>query len=96
MAALSPVVYSTTIQEQGNFSPPEGWYGFDLHLLAACGGLTLLEVPGWEKSRGVLIELGFARGRGMHVHRVPWPEIRERLNPDVIEILEDPDGADAA
>ena len=88
VAALSPVVYSATIQEQAGFSPPEGWYGFDLHLLAASSRLTVLEIPGWEESRGVLIELGFARGRGMPVRWVPWPEIQERLDPETVRVVE--------
>ncbi len=95
VTALSTVVYSATIQEQDNFSPPEGWYGFDLHLLAAAGGLTVLEIPGWENSRGILIELGFARGRGLPVSQVEWPEIRERLDPETIKILEHPDNLPA-
>ena len=94
VTAFSPVVYSAGIQEQGGFSLHEGWYSFDLHCLAAAGGLTLLEIPGWEESRGILIELGFANGRGMPVRRVKWPEIRERLDPETTRALESWRGGD--
>ena len=85
---FSPVVYSVVLQEQDNFSPPEGWYDFDLNFLAVAGGLTILEIPGWEHSRGILIELGFARGRGLPVRRMEWPEIRRLLDPETIRVLE--------
>ena len=79
MAAFSPVVYSSTIQERNGFSPPEGWYRFDLDFLAVAGGLTVLEIPGWELSRGILVEVGFARALELPVSRMGWPEIRKLL-----------------
>ena len=92
VAAPSPVVYSASIQaQQENTSPPAGWYDFDLHFLAAAKGLTILEIPGWENSKGILIELSFALGRGLPISQVQWPEIRERLNRETLEMLENPD-----
>ena len=79
MAVFSPVVYTGAIQERNAFSPPEGWYRFDLHFLAVAGGLTVLEIPGWKQSRGILIEMGFARGLELPVSRMGWPEIRKLL-----------------
>ena len=79
MVVFSPVVYSATIQEQDGFSPPEGWYRFDLHFLTVSGRLTVLEVPGWKRSRGILVEMGFARALELPVSRMGWPEIRKLL-----------------
>ena len=79
IAVFSPVVYSATIQERNGFSPPEGWYRFDLHFLAVAGGLTVLEVPGWKRSRGILVEMGFARALELPVSKMGWPEIRKLL-----------------
>ncbi len=79
--AFSPSIYRAGLRsERPDLSPPAGWYDFDLHLLTAAGGLTLLEVPGWEESRKILIELGFAQGRGMPISRLRWAELRERLD----------------
>ena len=90
MVVFSPIVYSATIQERDNFRPPKGWYMFDLHFLAAAGGLTVLEVPGWKMSRGILIEIGFARARKLPVSRMEWPEIRKllQLEQGTVETLE--------
>ena len=90
MAAFSPIVYSATIQDRDNFSPPEGWYRFDLHFLATAGGLTVLEVPGWKHSRGILIEMAFARALELAITRMGWPEIRKllELEQGTVETLE--------
>ena len=87
-AVFSPVVYSAVLQEQYDFSPPEGWYGFDLNFLAVAGGLTILEIPGWQHSRGILIEMGFARGRELPIRRIEWPEIQRVLDQETIRVLE--------
>ena len=87
-AVFSPVVYSAVLQEQYDFSPPDGWYEFDLNFLAVAGGLTILEIPGWEHSRGILIEMGFARGRELPIRRIEWPEIQMVLDPETIRVLE--------
>ena len=90
IAVFSPVVYTGAIQEQNGFSPPEGWYRFDLHFLAVAGGLTVLEIPGWKQSRGILIEMGFARGLELPISRMGWPEIRKllELEQGTVETLE--------
>ena len=90
MAVFSPVVYTGAIQEQSGFSPPEGWYRFDLPFLAVAGGLTILEIPGWKQSRGILIEMGFARALELPISRMEWPEIRKllELEQETVETLE--------
>ena len=87
-AVFSPVVYSAVLQEQYGFSPPDGWYDFDLNFLAVAAGLTILEIPGWEHSRGILIEMGFARGRELPIRRIEWPEIQMVLDSETIRVLE--------
>ena len=88
LPAFSPIVYSATIQEEMGISPSQGWYSFDLNFLALARSMRVLEIPGWEQSRGVLIELSFARARRMPVERQGWEEIRKMLDPRVIETLE--------
>ena len=87
-AVFSPVMYSAMLQEPYNFSPPDGWYNFDLNFLAVAAGLTILEIPGWEHSRGILIEMGFARGRELPIRRIKWPEIQMLLDSETIRVLE--------
>ena len=87
-AVFSPVVYSAVLQEKDDFSPPEGWYDFDLNFLAVAAGMTILEIPGWEHSRGILIELGFAHAQKLPIRRMEWPKIRKLLDPETIRVLE--------
>ena len=90
--ALSPVVYSAVIQERSDFRPPLGWYSFDLNFLAHARGMTILEIPGWKESRGVMIETAYAQGRGIPVKRVAWEEIRPHLNGATATLLENAGG----
>ena len=63
---LSPLVYLGELAYKG-VHPPQGWYAFDLQLLARCDELLVLQLPGWEDSRGVLVEIAGAQTRGMPV-----------------------------
>ena len=60
---LSPMVYLGELAAKG-VHPPQGWYAFDLQLLARCDQLQL---PGWQDSKGVLVEIAGAQARGMPV-----------------------------
>ena len=54
---LSPLTHSAALERIGH-RPPEGdWYAFDLDLLKACHGLAALQLPGWERSRGMALEV---------------------------------------
>ena len=88
LPAFSPIVYSATMQAETGTNPAQGWYSFDLNFLALARSMRVLEIPGWERSRGVLIELSFARARGMPVERQRWEDIRKMLDPRVIRTLE--------
>ena len=48
---MSPLVYLGELAYRG-VHPPQGWYAFDLQLLARCDELIVLQLPGWEDSRG--------------------------------------------
>lgn len=63
---MSPLVYLGELAYKG-VHPPQGWYAFDLQLLARCDELLVLQLPGWEDSRGVLVEIAGAQARGMPV-----------------------------
>ncbi len=63
---LSPMVYLGELAFKG-VHPPQGWYAFDLQLLARCDELLVLQLPGWEDSKGVLVEVAGAQARSIPV-----------------------------
>ena len=63
---LSPMVYLGELAMRG-VHPPQGWYAFDLQLLARCDELLVLQLPGWEVSKGVLVEIAGAQTKGIPV-----------------------------
>ena len=65
--AFSPVSYSDTLVETCGARPRSGWYEFDLHFLQHARKMIILKLPGWEESRGILIEKGFAHARQIPV-----------------------------
>ena len=66
----------------------DGWYEFDLNFLALAEGMTILELPGWESSPGILLELAFAKARDIPVELLGWGEIRPLLEEETIRALE--------
>jgi hypothetical protein len=81
---MSPLVYLGELAYKG-VHPPQGWYAFDLQLLARCDEMLVLQLPGWEDSRGVLVEIAGAQTKGMPIHLMSLEdaglplEIMERL-----------------
>ena len=80
---MSPLVYLGELAYRG-VHPPQGWYAFDLQLLARCDELLVLQLPGWEDSKGVLVEVAGAQSRGMPIRLM---SLEEAALPD--EILKD-------
>ena len=70
---MSPLVYLGELAYKG-VHPPQGWYAFDLQLLARCDELIVLQLPGWEDSRGVLVEIAGAQTKGMPVRLMSLEE----------------------
>ena len=70
---LSPMVYLGELAAKG-VHPPQGWYAFDLQLLARCDELLVIQLPGWEDSKGVLVEIAGAQARGMPVRLMSFDE----------------------
>ncbi len=81
---MSPLVYLGELAYKG-VHPPQGWYAFDLQLLARCDEMLVLQLPGWEDSRGVLVEIAGAQTKGMPIRLMSLEdaglplEIMERL-----------------
>ena len=62
----SPLAYSCEMDRRG-FRPPQGWYAFDLPFLARADELLVLQLPGWEQSKGIIMEMAAARTKGLPV-----------------------------
>ena len=50
--------------------------------------MTILELPGWESSPGILLELAFAKARDIPVELLGWGEIQPLLEEKTIRALE--------
>ena len=67
---LSPMVYTGELAQRG-YHPPQGWYAFDLQFLSRADELLVLQLPGWEQSKGVLIEIAAAQTRNIPIRQMP-------------------------
>ena len=63
---LSPLVYAGELAQRG-FHAPQGWYAWDLQFLARADELLVLQLPGWEESKGVLVEIAAAQARNIPI-----------------------------
>ena len=70
---LSPLVYAGELAQRG-FHAPQGWYAWDLQFLARADELLVLQLPGWEHSRGVLLEIAAAQALSLPIRLMPLEE----------------------
>ena len=74
---MAPMVYLGELADRG-IHPPQGWYAFDLQLL-------VLQLPGWQDSKGVLIEIAGAQTKGIPVRLMSLEEAE--LPEDILNCL---------
>ncbi len=85
---MSPLVYLGELAFKG-VHPPQGWYAWDLQFLARSDELLVLQLPGWEDSKGVMVEIAGAQTKGIPVHCMSLDEAK--LPEDILKGLrEDP------
>ncbi len=70
---LSPLVYAGELAQRG-FHAPQGWYAWDLQFLARSDELVVLQLPGWEHSRGVLVEIAAAQALNLPIQLMSLEE----------------------
>ena len=70
---LSPLVYAGELAQRG-FHAPQGWYAWDLQFLARADELLVLQLPGWEHSKGVLVEIAAAQARNIPIRLMSLEE----------------------
>ena len=61
----SPIAYTDPLSR--HCEPESGWYHEGLKWLKKAKRLVVVQMDGWEESRGVLLEIGFALGRGIPI-----------------------------
>ena len=85
--AFSPVSYTHTLAADFHAQPRSGWYQFDLNFMEQTQELLILELPGWEESRGMLIEKSFALARKMQIRHKTFEEIIPLLDEGTTKCL---------
>lgn len=56
-------------------TPKNGWYELDLAFLKGCRAMIVLMLPGVADSKGVALELKYAKASGMPVYRLEVEDI---------------------
>ena len=55
----------------------EFWRSYDLHMLSLSSRVLVLQLPGWDTSRGVSAEMQFALLRGIPVAMMHYAQVLE-------------------
>jgi hypothetical protein len=72
---FSPLTHNELLIEIINDAVPgEDWMQFDLKILSTCSKLYVLQMPGWEESKGVKREIAFAIENNIPVQKIDPPE----------------------
>lgn len=67
---FSPIAHNARAAESLYPHNTSDYLGLDFEILSTCGGLCVLLLPGWERSRGVLLEIGFAISRSLQLSTI--------------------------
>lgn len=65
MTPLSPVICTDPLADVCD--PEGGWYAYALRFLKQAEGFIIVTLDGWEESLGIMVELGYARGKGFPI-----------------------------
>lgn len=81
----SPITHSHSISEHGHLDPVDHdlWLGLDLAMLDRCESLLVIQMPGWNESRGVAAEIDHATRTGKPISYLSWPMLNVRENESV-------------
>jgi len=76
MVVFSPITHSHYI---GGFLDDnlshEFWLSQDAPFIDFADELWVLQLPGWDKSFGVIWEIGYATGQGKDITYITWEEV---------------------
>lgn len=65
--SIVPLVPVLATDPFADCEPAGGWYAFGLNLLNKADGMIIVQQEGWQESRGIMLELGFARAKGIPI-----------------------------
>ena len=87
VTVFSPIAHSHGIAEAAGIPYDwPGWIKHDLEILRVCQQLWILQLPGWEESRGIKAEVEAALKRGMPIRPVkPRTDSARLMTPREIE-----------
>ena len=77
---FSPILHSHPISHLVPFEPVNltdtlsEWMRYDFGILGKCDELWVLELDGWDRSKGVAMEIAYAGNKPMPIRRVSYPE----------------------
>lgn len=75
---FSPLTHNETLIDIINDAVPgEHWMQFDLKVFSICTELYVLKMDGWEQSKGVTMEIAYAKVKGLPIKMVEPPEEKE-------------------
>lgn len=80
-AVFSPIAHTHPIACAGDL--PKGWdfwERYDRTILAGCHSMMVLQLDGWQQSRGVQAEIAIMRELGKPVEYMAWPVAAEVAN----------------
>ena len=79
----SPIAHTHPIATHGGIDPLDHsiWLPFDGAMMAAAAGLYVVQMPGWDQSKGIAHEIAVFEAAGKPVHYVTWPDLIDRPAP---------------
>lgn len=92
ICVFSPLTHSVPLEQRlslvGVHRPNSFWVNFDKPFMAACRGLIIACLPGWETSHGVTLEGNLFAEARKPVFYMGWPYLRGFFPPQLLAGLE--------
>lgn len=93
MTPLSPVLCTDPLADVCD--PEGGWYAYALRFLKQAEGFIIITLDGWEESLGIMVELGYARGKELPISMLDPKSIPSFPPCDLGPIIEDENTEDS-
>ena len=84
---FSPLTHNVPLKGFGVLGDWDAWKAYDELLLSRCNILYVLQLAGWEQSKGVSGEIAFAKAKKIPITMLGAPEEKAYLNGAFIDAL---------